>query len=212
MKHALLIIIILVLIAYSYRQTEEVAINGRNWHMAGGYDNSAAAAALLESTNDLMIDFMAAMKKKYNIDITDDMTIAAPLITNYEYKRSMMDQLLRQYNPDEFYENDPRTSNQTSWTNNKGESMHICLRNKSDPTKLVDNNLLMFVHLHESSHIAYYAAYGHGPDYWAAFKFLLREAVAYGIYRPVNYAVYPANFCGLNIDHNPLFDSTIPDL
>jgi hypothetical protein len=186
----------------------------RVWRVASGYDNTQEAAELIANTNARMTKFLGILCKKYHINENDDQiaregslhsnVVALP---NDLYKR--IENMILRYNPEEFYENDPRVSDKTSYTINKGDRMHICLRNRDDPTKLINPDLLMFVHLHECAHIANYDNIGHGPRFWEVFKFILHEAQLAGIYTPVDYAKNPQNFCGLNVNHNPLFDPSI---
>jgi hypothetical protein len=157
------------------------------------------------------------LRKKYHIDEPDDVIAAegdahqrAIQLPNDLYQ--IIDHLLDNYNPDVFYENDPRYSTETSYTVNKGDSMYICLRRKDDPTKLVDENILFFAHLHESAHIANYRGWGHENDFWAVFKFLLHEAQLCGVYVPTNYAKAPVDFCGLKVNYSPLYDASVPSL
>jgi hypothetical protein len=215
-----IIIIILVLLYYYYTSHEYADVylvtNGvpRIWKMASGYSNTEDAAKLLATTNASMVDFMGKLGKKYHINETDDQiakeggahsrVVGLP---NDLYRR--VENLLDRYNPEQFYENDPKMSSKTSYTINKGDKMHICLRDRNNPDKLIDPNLLMFVHLHECAHIANYNNIGHEPQFWEVFKFILHEAVLAGIYTPVDYSKAPMDFCGLHVNHNPLFDPTI---
>ncbi len=216
-----LIIVLLVIIwlsAGARRHTQVQPVGGiRRYHMAGGFDNKNAAAELLDRTNRTLISFLRGLKHKYHIDETDDLQAAHAS----EHKAimqapgdlyGMADYLLDNYNPDVFYENDPRYTKDTSYTLDKGKAMYICLRNKDDPTHLVDEGTLLFTMLHEMAHIANYRGWGHGQDFWACFKWLLHEAQLAGIYVPIDYSKYPTDFCGLTINWNPLLDSAVPQL
>jgi hypothetical protein len=177
--------------------------------VAESYENKDKAAAILNRLNERTIIFLRYLKKKYNIDATDDHK------ANKEYgtdTRTMIDTLLDNYDPDSLTENDPRFSKDTSYTINKGNSMYICIRDRDNPYSFVDEDVLFFTHLHELSHIANYKSWGHDPQFWATFKFILHEAVNAGVYRPVNYESYPAMFCGLKITYQPLNDKTLPNL
>jgi hypothetical protein len=64
---------------------------------------------------------------------------------------------------------------------------------------------LTFVLLHEISH--YGDTIGHQTDFWENFKFLLKEAEQFGIYKSVDYAATPEPYCGISINSNPLIQN-----
>ena len=111
---------------------------------------------------------------------------------------------LANYNPDVFLEND-MGSPDTSYSENKGQKIVVCLRDKTHPPDypLVDENTVMFVVLHEMSHLMT-ETIGHTPEFWNNFKRVLHDAVKVGIYRPVNYAHTPTPYCGMKITDSPI--------
>lgn len=114
--------------------------------------------------------------------------------------------LVEGYNPKKINETLP-TSVHTAYSENKGEKLAFCLtKNKNkDPNHLIDLNTLMFVALHELSHIATVSV-GHTPEYWNNFKFILENAVEYDLYAPVDYKKNPTGYCGMTITDNPFYD------
>jgi hypothetical protein len=114
--------------------------------------------------------------------------------------------LVANFNPQRVTETLP-TSEHTAYSENKGEKIAFCLRRDKDKMKLIDLNTLVFVALHELSHLTT-TSIGHGDDFWTNFKFILKNAVAIGIYEPVDYAKQPAPYCGMTIDDNPMFTDT----
>jgi len=99
------------------------------------------------------------------------------------------------------------TSVHTAYSENKGEKIALCL-NKNDKIgdkKLIDPNTLMFVALHELSHVGTESE-GHEPEFWNNFKFLLQEATKMGLYQPVDYKKEPVPYCGDKLTDSPLFD------
>jgi hypothetical protein len=215
----LLLIIAIVVVYHMYRHLHLTRVRAgvREWNVIGGFNNKREAAELLAQTNATMIEFFRYLKKKYHIDEPDDVIAAegnehSELINHPGDVYNIVDYLLDNYNPDVFYENDPRHTKETSYTLNKGSAMYICLRKKNIPNKLVDKNILLFVMLHEASHIAYYRGWGHNDGFWTTFKFILHEATLAGIYTPVDYSKYPVNYCGLNVSYNPLFDDSLPNI
>lgn len=91
-------------------------------------------------------------------------------------------------------------SQYTSYTENKGSRIVLCLRNGD---QLADINLLMFVALHEYSHIVC-DEYGHTPKFWQQFAEILEEAINIGIYQRQNYEKYPQEYCGVQVTSSPL--------
>ena len=92
----------------------------------------------------------------------------------------------------------------TSYTINKGELMAICLRHKKEEHHFHDYNTLLFVIIHELSHIASITE-GHNAEFIANFKWLLQEAKKMGYYEPVDYRTSPMTYCGVKVTNNPYF-------
>lgn len=89
----------------------------------------------------------------------------------------------------------------TTFTINKSD-IHVCLRSRDSSDKLYDINLLMYVLLHELSHLCNYnnngiPIHGHGPEFRTIFKILVKEAIIINIYNYVDYSKTPAEYCGL---------------
>ena len=130
----------------------------------------------------------------------------------HEYLQERIVQLMSNYSPQRMYEISPKnTGNATSYTEDK-RILVLCLRQKKPDAQgiyeLHDINTMMFVVLHELSHMMN-NTWQHKLDFWVLFKFLLLNAIEAGIYTPVDYGKYPINYCGLWLHYNPLFDSTI---
>jgi hypothetical protein len=113
--------------------------------------------------------------------------------------------LINGYNPKKIYETLP-TSEFTAYSENKGEKLAFCLdTEKNSKGRLIDLNTLMYVALHEISHIAT-KSIGHNDEFWNNFKFMISEAKAINIYNPIDYKKEPARYCGMNISDNPYYD------
>jgi len=108
------------------------------------------------------------------------------------------------YQPDAFSEND-MSSPDTSYSENKGQRIVVCLRDKTKAPEypLIDINTIMFVMLHEMSHLMT-ESIGHTSEFWDNFKRILHDAVKAGIYVPVNYSRQPTPYCGMVISDSPL--------
>lgn len=105
--------------------------------------------------------------------------------------------------PIRFSESTP-DSTYTSFTLNKGEKIHVCLRQKNTSQDLVDVNILTFVTLHEVGHIGT-REIGHTPLFWNNFAWILKEAEELGIYQFQNFAEQPVPYCGISITDQPKY-------
>jgi hypothetical protein len=109
------------------------------------------------------------------------------------------------FRPNKIMETLP-TSSYTAYSENKGEKIAFCLNvNKNDNTNLIDPHTLLFVAIHELSHVAT-KSIGHKQEFWENFKFLLEQAKEAGIHDPVDYKEKPQEYCGMKIHDNPYYD------
>ena len=110
------------------------------------------------------------------------------------------------FNPKKIMETLP-TSSYTAYSENKGEKLAFCLnKKKEDNNQLIDESTLLFVAIHELSHIMT-KSIGHKTEFWANFKFLLENAKEAGIHTPVDYKKSPQEYCGMKIHDNPYYDA-----
>jgi hypothetical protein len=108
--------------------------------------------------------------------------------------------------PTRFSESTPDSS-YTSFTLNKGEKIHVCLRQKNSSQDLVDVNVLTFVTLHEVGHIGT-REIGHTPLFWNNFAWILKQAEELGIYEFQNFSEQPVPYCGISITDQPKYKET----
>ena len=114
--------------------------------------------------------------------------------------------LVKGYNPQKVMETLP-TSEYTAYSENKGEKLAFCLsKKKGDLGNLIDEHTLMFVAIHELSHVMT-KSIGHKSEFWENFKFMLGCAKECGIHEPANYKKKPKEYCSMKISDNPFFDS-----
>ena len=107
--------------------------------------------------------------------------------------------------PARFMEATP-DSEHTSSTVNKGESIHMCLRERQGPDEsLVHENVMMFVAIHEFAHVCTESV-GHGSDFWNNFGWLLKEAEAMNLYTYTDFSAHPVSYCGVYITDSPRYD------
>lgn len=158
--------------------------------------------------------------REYKVRDLPDKQQAADTLARLRIRlQSLMDALIESYpnkpqvqrlktnfkpDPSRFLESTPDAEH-TSYSVNKGESVHFCLRQRDGSEKLVDENIMMFVALHEMSHMLT-ESIGHGPDFWNNFGWLLREAETRGFYKPVNFKAHPVMYCGVSITDSPNYD------
>lgn len=116
---------------------------------------------------------------------------------------SSLNQLLRKYkdSASTFSESTP-DAKYTSYSVNKGEQLVFCLRLKKEGDRLVPKNTILFVALHELSHLMT-KTIGHGEDFWNNFRFILKVAIDYGIYKSVDFNNNPEAYCGMKITDTP---------
>jgi hypothetical protein len=111
--------------------------------------------------------------------------------------------LVKKFNPESFQENDI-SADSTSYSENKGEKIVVCLRDKTrHPYPLVDENTIMFVMIHECAHLMTEST-GHTPEFWNNFRKLLQECIKCGVYQSTNYTKNPVEYCGMTISDTPL--------
>ena len=108
--------------------------------------------------------------------------------------------------PHRFLESTPDAEH-TSYSVNKGESVHFCLRQRDGTEQLVPLNVMIFVALHEMAHMITQTI-GHDADFWNNFGWLLRQAEAKGLYQPTDFKSHPVMYCGVQITDSPKYDSS----
>ena len=113
--------------------------------------------------------------------------------------------LVAGFHPQKVMETLP-TSEYTAYSENKGEKLAFCLnKTKKGENNMIDEHTLMFVAIHELSHIAT-KSIGHKTEFWDNFKFLLNIAKEAGIHDPTDYKQAPQEYCGMKINDNPYYD------
>ena len=116
--------------------------------------------------------------------------------------REDIERLKKNFNPDAFSETTP-DAKYTSYSVNKREKIVFCLRDKKEGEKLVKENIMTFVSIHELAHLMT-KSIGHEPDFWANFKLLLKVSIDNGLYKNIDFNSTPKPYCGINITDTPL--------
>ena len=143
------------------------------------------AADLLATVTQKLKKLVAYMKEKYP-------------------ERPNVERLVENFTPKKVNEILP-TSAYTAYSENKGEKLAFCVTTTKRGDKLIDENTLTFVAIHEVAHTMT-KSIGHKEEFWRNFKFLLTNAVDIGIYTPIDYKDTPQKYCGMTINDNPFYD------
>jgi len=121
--------------------------------------------------------------------------------------KPQVQQLKRNFeaNPNRFKEATPDAEH-TSYSVNKGEEVHFCLRQRENGDEsLVNEDIITFVAIHEMGHMIT-KTIGHGPDFWNNFAWLLQEAEKIGVYSKRDFSAHPVSYCGMKITDQPSYD------
>jgi cystathionine beta-lyase family protein involved in aluminum resistance len=166
------------------------------------------------------LDNMTSVKSSindisYRVRKLDDKEQAANMLAETHNTLKQVCKILESSNPDDervkrliakfpyttIQESDGYGS-QTSYSINKGEKIVLCLRSKDGTNKFVDKNVLLFVALHEISHIMTVSV-NHTPEFWDNFKFVLKECQGKGIYKCIDFSANPQSYCGITVTSSP---------
>jgi len=178
----ILLIILLIYLIYdrsNFNCINVVAEDGNEYCM-----NDARGANLMAEIHMRVVELLRVLKQKYSN-------------SGSVYKQTLVSNLLRRYNPNNIIENSPNNiKRETSYTVGKGKILALCIKNKNGT--YVDINTLMYVVIHELGHLAV-EEIDHKNEFKQAFGFLLREAIAAGIYQDVDYSRNPTYYCNMII-------------
>jgi|SaaInlStandDraft_4_1057021.scaffolds.fasta_scaffold04374_2 hypothetical protein len=179
-----LILIVLVVgsIVYSRKHNLYVESNDGRSYLVRNMDSRNEASDTISKLRKSLKDFILHLYQNKE---------------NYPKNKNYIDQLYKQgYTT--YYRENTKQSSFTSYTVNKGEEMVFCLRSKNGKNSIHDFNLIMYVALHEISHIAC-PEFGHTPLFNDIFVFLREEAEKFGIYKEINFNQNQQEYCGMNI-------------
>jgi hypothetical protein len=195
---SVLIIWLLIPKPYNINSTKYIisTLDNKAYKVNVNHLNSQRAADTMAQLNIKMTSFLTYLKQAVLYENNPDKAHV-----------SIVQNIINRYNPDNLRENSPYSSD-TSYVINKGEIFAMCLRKDDkdeNPTKFHDLSVLMFVMMHEISHLAI-QEHDHLPYFWETFKYLLIEAENANIYYSIDYSKQPINYCGLYLDYNPRYD------
>ena len=197
-----IIIIILVLVVlfikknYGEVEYKKSSIDNKTY-LVKKLPDSQKAADILAGINIKIQRFIKHMLSKYaDARVASDTKSDASDPSDAASAAADVKRLYENYNPENISEGTSEHG-YTSYTINKGERIIVCIREK-DTMKFSDENAVMYVVIHELTHMAI-TEIGHTPLFWDKFKWFLEEAVQIGIYKKVDYAKNPVNYCGIQL-------------
>ena len=219
----LLILVIMIIIFYLRGQIfdnyEQVRKNYNVYLVQSNYPDYKEAGQIMNKINDNNITLLRNLRRIY---IEDKATYQENAYIQQKNENSLLDQkhrrtqwvknILGNYDPAVMRETNPNNLGKlTAFVKYKGRIYSLCLRKRGQENPIHHFNTIMFVNLHEISHMTM-EEYGHHDEFWAAFRFMLDWAIYYKLYSPVNYGRTAELYCGLQIDYTPLCDATLGGL
>jgi hypothetical protein len=210
----ILLIVILFLIYYIYKKyvldnRDEFSISdniqlqseldGNYYYVQGDHENIDEAANTFAIINDRITKVINYIYDNYRNSSNPN-------------ERQIASRLMDRYDQDSLRESSPLNSeNDTSFTINKGDIVAICIRSPLEHNEILSINTIMFVVLHEISHIAA-TSYDHPDEFWEIFKWVLLKAKEAKLFTSPDYGKNSVAYCGMNINYNPMYDPLVKDL
>jgi hypothetical protein len=181
---------VLGFLTYEYFTNNELVnvvsrIDGKEYQVRNLVDKQEAAD-LMAKMNQKVLRLIEILKREYG-----ENPITQRVVSNYT-PNALSESL--------------SNSEHTSYAVNKGEKLVFCMREKDERQKLVDENLMTFVTIHEVGHLGTKSV-GHTPEFWDTFKFLLEIATVNGLYKADDYSKNPQPYCGMDVTTTPLDES-----
>ena len=183
------LIAIIVLIGYIYYDSyhtdlikEKSDVDGKTY-LVRNLPDKKQAADLIATTKQKLIKLVDYLEEKHPND-------------------PRVERMIINFKPDKIMESTP-DSKYTSYSVNKGEKVVLCLRSRNSKEELVDENVLMFVALHEMGHICT-KSIGHTDEFWNNFKWLLQKSIDINVYTKQDFRKNPQEYCGTTITDSPL--------
>lgn len=179
-------LIVFIYFYYNYKDMTYVKsnIDGSYYLVRSAHDKQQAANVLARLRNNVLI-------------LADHLYKNRNLKENAEYIQ-YIDRLYDRANDIIIIESS-QDSIYTSYSINKGEQIVFCLRSRKNANMLHDINLMMYVVLHEISHVACPVYDNHGPLFKKIFAFITNNAIQIGLYTKLNFSSQPEEYCGLMI-------------
>lgn len=179
---AFFVVVVVIALSYMANQSMEVTMvrsrADQRTYLVRNLPDKQEAADMLGTLNKRMTALVKHMRSKYP--------------DSRDVKR-----LAQNYNPDNVSESGKNDAF-TSYSVNKGERLVFCLRSRDDRSELQDDNLLMYVAIHELAHLMTKEV-GHTDTFWKNNRLLLSEAISIGVYKKIDFDKEPQKYCGIKI-------------
>lgn len=206
MKILITLIIILLIFnvkekCYSFFNTNLVKSNvdGNSYSVISSYEDQQKAADNIANINLFTIEVISKLKKQY----LTSLPITPEQIKGFEVASILQ----TKYSPTSLSENKPTSDKDTSFTQNKGELIALCLREKqSGLNKFHSLDVIKFVMLHELAHVVTPET-THSNLFWTNFRFLLEFCKKNKLYSAPDYGTNNEVYCGMTIRYNPEYDN-----
>ena len=183
------LIAIIILLGYIYYDSyhtdlvkETSDVDGKTY-LVRNLPDKKEAADLIANVKEKLVKLVDYLENKYPND-------------------PRVERMVINFKPDKIMESTP-DSKYTSYSVNKGEKVVLCLRSRNSKEELVEENVLMFVALHEMAHICT-KSIGHTDEFWTNFKWLLQKSIEIKIYTKQDFRKNPQEYCGTTITDSPL--------
>jgi len=211
--YVIIIVIIFVFIVNYKRDVELIEAKDGNKYLVRKLPDKNEAADMLSDIKRTLSDVVNIIKSKSSSVLYEDYKKSnkgkPELLSKEDFDLSIK-RLVKNYNPKAcvFSENVPH-SQYTAYSVNKGEELVFCLRLKKEGDKLVPLNTIIFVALHELTHIMT-KTIGHEPEFWNNFAFILKIAIDECLYTSTNYITQSKKYCSIDINSMPYHTDKIP--
>jgi hypothetical protein len=187
--------------SYSFFDTNLIksSIDGNSYPVVSSYEEQQKAADIMAEINLFTVQLISALKKKYltNSPVTPEE------IKGFEVASI----LIEKYSPSSLSENKPTSDKDTAYTQNKGEVISLCLREKQTGLNQFHTlDVIKFVMLHELAHIITPEII-HSNLFWTNFRFLLEFCKENNLYTAPDYGKNNQLYCGMTIRYNPEYDN-----
>lgn len=181
------------------------SINDKKYKVLKDKDNFENAADILYKVDNNILTLINKITVKYHNNKQNLPEKKYKIVKKIIYKTQ------KNYKSHSLKENFPSTPGKdVSFNINKGDHISLCLRNFENPSSFHSFNDIMFVAIHELAHSCT-ISYAHTDEFWYNFKFLLENAIEFGIYTFVDYNKNPVNYCSMKITYTPLNDPAYDD-
>ena len=204
------LLIVLVLIVWMRKRNVEVSVvrssvDGREYVVQNKPDKQKAADTLAK-VRARMVRLVDYMKKTNGVvDSKSGPKTAANDERQYGSYGERTKRVVSRFNPDRISEGNEDVR-YTTYTLNKGEKIVFCLRARDEDDRVHDLAMMTFVAVHELAHIASVTEH-HTPEFANNFAWLLKHAVACGIYTFEDFNARPRRYCGIDVTDTPLSEN-----